>query len=153
MVVDAEFLKKEILDKYGTPNGPNCAECMFLYAVKTLNVSVPDSMMKIATPFGGGMGRCEDACGTLIGGVIVIGLKYGRVSLDGDKLKPYAVAKNFYRWFKNEFGATDCLTLNYSDFMSEDHKNRCGGNFIAKSIEYLDGLFAKVDSGEWRPEI
>ena len=72
MAVDAEFLKNEILDKYGTPNGPNCAECMFIYAVKTLEVDVPDDLLKIATPFGGGMGLCEDTCGPLIGGILMV---------------------------------------------------------------------------------
>jgi C_GCAxxG_C_C family probable redox protein len=152
MAVDIEFLKKEILSRYGYPGGPNCAECMFMYAVKTLIDDVPPELVRIATPFGGGICRSEDVCGTLIGGMMVIGLKYGRRTMDGDKYRTYAIGKVFYDWFKNEFKSTNCRELNFSDYESEEHRSRCAGTFIVKSIQFLDSFFEKIDSGEWKFE-
>jgi len=42
---------------------------------------------KIATPFGGGIGRRGSVCGAVSGTIMAIGLKYGRMESDEDKEK------------------------------------------------------------------
>lgn len=151
MTVNNELLKNEILNIFGTPQGPNCAEGMLIYALKAFNLGLPEDLLRIATPFGGGIARCEDTCGVITGAIMIIGLKYGRTNLDQDKYKAYHIGENFYKWFKNEFSSTNCYELNHGDYDSEEHRARCGGMFITKSIQYLDELFDKIDSGEWKP--
>lgn len=148
MSFDEHCLNNEVLARFGTRDGPNCAESVLMYGIKCMNLDAPDDILRIATPFGGGMGRCEDICGALTGGAMLIGLKYGRKSLDGDKLKTYAIVKEFFNWFKCEFGSINCMELNYSDFFSQDHRDRCG-SFVTKTVKYLDSLFEKIDKGEW----
>ena len=125
---------------------------MFTYAVKALKVDVPEDLIRISSPFGGGMGRCEDICGTLIGGMMVIGLVYGRRKLTEDKYRVYAIAREFYHWFKDQFGYTTCSELNFGDFESQEHRDRCGGKFMVESIQFLDSFFERIDSDEWRCE-
>lgn len=151
MTVNYELLNNEILKKFGTPQGPNCSESMLMYGMKSFDLNVPDDIIRIAAPFGGGVARCEDICGVITGGIMLVGLKYGRVNLEQDKYKAYHVGEEFFKWFRKEFGTSNCFELNHSDFTSEEHRDRCGGIFIKKSIEYLDGFFEKVDSGEWQP--
>ena len=144
MAVDYDILN-EILSTYGTRNGPNCAECMFLYGLRGFKIDVPSEMLRIATPFGGGMGVAEDTCGVLTGGMILIGLKYGRSSLDGDKQRTYRIAKRYFNWFIEAFGSTNCRQLNGGEYNTPTHRQRCGG-FITKALGYLDGLFKEMDS-------
>jgi C_GCAxxG_C_C family probable redox protein len=48
---------------------------------------------KIATAFGGGIGRCGSLCGALTGGVMAIGIKHGTNEPSPEKrLKAYEVA-------------------------------------------------------------
>ncbi len=151
MTVNYKLLNNEILNIFGTPKGPNCSEGMLMYGIKTFDLNVPDDILRIATPFGGGIAKCEDTCGTITGAIMLIGLKYGRTNLDQDKYKAYHIGEEFFKWFRNEFGSTNCYELNHGDYDSKEHRDRCGGLFITKSIEYLDELFEKVDSGEWQP--
>ncbi|MBI4710518.1 MAG: C_GCAxxG_C_C family protein, partial [Nitrospirae bacterium] len=37
-----------------------------------------ETVLKIASPFGGGIGRMGETCGAVTGALMVIGLKYGR---------------------------------------------------------------------------
>lgn len=101
--------------------------------------------MKLATPFGGGIAAREDTCGALIGGMMVIGMKYGRENLDGNKQFTYNVARKFYDWFKGEFGTTNCFQLNHGDYNTPTHKERCCA-FIRKSLEFIDKLFEEIES-------
>jgi C_GCAxxG_C_C family probable redox protein len=146
MAIDYRLLD-EILSEYGSATGPNCAECMFLYGVKGFGLDVPSDMLKIATPFGGGIATCEDTCGALTGGMMVIGMKYGRSNLDGNKRYTYKIARKYCEWFKNEIGSTNCFQLNHGEYNSQAHRERCG-TYIRKALEYIDNLFNEVGPSE-----
>ncbi|MFH1516223.1 MAG: C-GCAxxG-C-C family protein [bacterium] len=148
MAIDFESLKRDVIDKYGTRNGPNCSECMFSYAMRLMPDDIPPELIRIATPFGGGLARNEDTCGALIASLMVIGLKYGRSDFEDDKKRAYDIASDFYKWFKSEFGSTNCFELNHGDYTSKEHCERCGGKFVTESIRHLDKIFDKIDSGE-----
>jgi C_GCAxxG_C_C family probable redox protein len=144
MPVDFDVLN-EILAQFGTRTGPNCAEVMFLYGQRKFDLDAPPELLRVATPFGGGMGVAEDTCGVLTGGLIVIGLKYGRRNLDGDKQFTYKVAKRYFDWFLHTFGSTNCKALNGSEYNTPAHAHRCG-SFLTKSLGFLDGLFKEMDA-------
>ena len=80
----------------------------------------------MATPFGGGIGRSEDLCGALSGGVLAIGACAGRTDPKGDKLRSYTAAGELHKKFLESFGSTSCKILNKSDFKSPEHRVRCG---------------------------
>jgi len=89
------------------------------------SVELTDQAMKLATPFGGGIGRSEDVCGALTGGVLAIGASLGRTAPEEDRLASYEAAGKLYKAFQARFGSTCCKVLNKSDFKSSEHRPRC----------------------------
>jgi C_GCAxxG_C_C family probable redox protein len=82
----------------------NCAEAMI--KVMTERFGFDPALGKIGTAFGGGISENADLCGFLTGGLIVIGMKFGRTE-PGDqetKKKCYAIGSRYYTWFLKKFG-------------------------------------------------
>jgi C_GCAxxG_C_C family probable redox protein len=104
----------------------NCAESVMRGVCHAEDITLDDLSKKLATPFGGGIGRSEDVCGALTGGVLAIGASLGRTSPDQDKTRCYESAGTLYKQFEARFGATACKALNESDFTSPHHRVRCG---------------------------
>jgi C_GCAxxG_C_C family probable redox protein len=103
----------------------NCAEAVLRGVCHAQGVELTDQAMRMATPFGGGIGRSEDICGALAGGVLAIGVLTGRTGPDEDKSGSYEAAHGFHSSFLQRFGATGCRSLNGSDFESAEHAARC----------------------------
>jgi len=57
--------------------------------------------LKLATGFGGGMGRLGKTCGAVSGALMVIGLKYGRDKIEDNTLKEktYTIVQKFINKF------------------------------------------------------
>lgn len=116
-------------------NGYNCAESVIL-AFCELTGRDPQSLLSVATCFGGGVGRSGCICGALAGGVIALGSIYGRKSSDDDKKRPYGLASRLFNQFTEEFGSSCCQVINKGDFKSKEHVTRCSG-IAAKTAEML----------------
>ena len=104
----------------------NCAESVLRGVCFAQNIELSDQAKRMATPFGGGIGRSEDACGALIGGVLAIGVAMGRTASEEDRLRSYEAASKLHKAFQARFGSTCCKVLNKSDFKSPQHRTRCG---------------------------
>lgn len=65
-------------------NGFNCAQSVLLSFSDELNLE-KDIALKLSCGFGGGMGRKQNVCGAISGGILVIGAKYGKSSSGNDK--------------------------------------------------------------------
>jgi C_GCAxxG_C_C family probable redox protein len=61
--------------------GYNCAQSVFYCFCDDLGFD-KNTALKLATGLGGGMGRKEEVCGAVTGGIIVLGAKYGRGERD-----------------------------------------------------------------------
>jgi len=61
--------------------GYNCAQAVFYSFCDALQFD-KNTALKMACGFGAGMGRKEEVCGAVTGGIIVIGTKYGRGEKD-----------------------------------------------------------------------
>jgi len=61
--------------------GFNCAQSVFYCYCDDLGFD-KNTALKLATGLGGGMGRKEEVCGAVTGGIIVLGAKYGRGEKD-----------------------------------------------------------------------
>ena len=57
-------------------DGYNCAQCMMLAFEDMLTIDI-DTALKIASPFGGGMGRLREVCGSVSGMFMVLGFIKG----------------------------------------------------------------------------
>jgi C_GCAxxG_C_C family probable redox protein len=129
--------------------GYNCAQSVLLTMFEHWN-GRNELIPRIATAFGGGIGRCGSVCGALTGGVMAIGIKYGtnEPSL-GKQLKAYELAHRFYKQFEMQHGSVLCRELiGYDLYNSEELKKaqeakvfeeKCT-KFVRTAVEILTEL-------------
>jgi C_GCAxxG_C_C family probable redox protein len=91
--------------------GYNCSQSVLLTMFEHWNgksALVP----KIATGFGGGIGRCGSLCGALTGGVMALGIKYGSDEPSIEKReRVYELARQLYKRFQSDSGSVLCREL------------------------------------------
>ena len=73
-------------------SGYNCAQSIVYAFSDTLGLD-KDLALKVACGFGAGMGRKQEVCGAVSGGIMVIGWKYGRGESDERKVMDLAYVK------------------------------------------------------------
>ena len=93
-------------------DGYNCSQCMMLAFEDYLTIDI-DTALKIASPFGGGMGRLREVCGSVSGMFMVFGfLKgYSDPSNYDEKKELYAHIQELGRRFEEENGSIVCREL------------------------------------------
>jgi C_GCAxxG_C_C family probable redox protein len=98
--IDRGKLLADVLTRF--EKGFNCAESIFVPFAEALGYD--KDFMRVATPFGAGIGGRRDICGIITGGTMVIGLVCGRSDAkDADsKMRTYKAAARYYRWFKEQ---------------------------------------------------
>lgn len=74
---------------------------------------------KIATGFGAGIGGCGSVCGAISGGIMALGLKFGRNEVEKQEMKPYWFAFKLLKRFEKEFGCITCRELTSCDLTTE----------------------------------
>jgi len=95
--------------------------------------------IRIATPFGGGVGGTHlELCGALSGGVMVIGALYGRTDASQDDAQAYALAKQYREAFLAEFGYTQCEPIRDA-FAKPDGSHGCD-QVVARAARVLLGV-------------
>ncbi len=69
--------------------------------------------LKLACPFGGGMGRQGLTCGAVTGALMVLGLDAGRVELEDEAARERtdALVQEFFRRFQERHNALSCNEL------------------------------------------
>jgi len=90
----------------------NCAESVLRGVCFAQGIDLADQGRRMATPFREGIGRSEDICGALAGGVLAIGAALGRTSAQEDRLKSYEAAARLQQAFQSRLGSTCCKVLN-----------------------------------------
>lgn len=100
-------------------NGFNCSQAIFSTYSKQLGLD-EETALKIACPFGAGMGRMSETCGAVTGAYMLIGLKHGKfLSEDNEaKEKSYALVQEFNEKFNAIHGSIQC-----KDLLQYDMKN------------------------------
>ena len=93
-------------------SGFNCSQA--IVAVFSEEHGFPaETALKIAYPFGRGMGGCGHTCGALTGAMMVIGMKYGTADrYEPDKMKlAREKTRRLFELFEAEHGTTLCNDL------------------------------------------
>lgn len=89
----------------------SCAESVLLGLVEAHGIDCPNAP-RIASGFGGGVGSFGEICGAISGAVMVLGLKFGRDSVDAEqKVICYEKVSRLLEAFENEFGSVRCDAL------------------------------------------
>src|SRR5574344_818518 len=92
--------------------GYNCTQAVLGAFAEDFGFDKKTAMM-LASPFGGGMGRMREVCGTVSGMFLVLGLKYGYSDpkLFEAKKELYAKVQQLAKTFKEENGSIICREL------------------------------------------
>jgi len=118
-----------------------CSEAVFLIANEYLGHPVPDNMVRLASGFAVGMGTAGCACGALTGGIMALGIKYGRSAPGVPTPGMFEAAKELHNRFRERHRFTCCRTL-IRDFRfgSAEHLQRyisITGEVAADVVELL----------------
>ena len=70
-----------------------------------------DIIPAIATGFCGGMSRTAGLCGALVGGIMALGVLFGRNSSADSHKKIYGLSERLVRDFEKQFGSRNCSDL------------------------------------------
>ena len=98
---------KELFEK-----GYNCSQAVFAAYADEMGVDF-DTALKIASSFGGGMGRLREVCGAVSGMFMVAGMKYGSTDPtdQGAKAEHYKLIQALAKRFEKENGSIICREL------------------------------------------
>ena len=79
-----------------------------------------ESIPRIASGFGGGIGGTGAVCGAVVGGVMAIGLKRGRDTASEDRFATWHLVQEFRRRFEAEMGHICCHELTGTDLSTKE---------------------------------
>lgn len=93
-------------------DGYNCSQCLILAFEDLINIDL-DLALQIASPFGGGMGRLREVCGSVSAMFMVLGYILGYsdpTDYEGKKIL-YAHIQELARRYENANGSIICREL------------------------------------------
>ncbi len=92
--------------------GYNCAQSVFAAYHEELGLDQATAL-KLASSFGGGMGRLREVCGALTGLFMVAGMKYGYADPQdlAAKKAHYQRIQDLARQFRTEYGSILCRDI------------------------------------------
>ena len=149
--------KKEIAsEKF--KDGYNCAQSVLFSYAEKLNLP-KDTALKIANGFGGGMGRKQEVCGAVSGGVMVLSLIYGRGENE-DKSKQgltYAKVRELIDKFEAKYETANCKELlggielltpeGIAAFQEQKKIENCR-EFVEYTVKILDEIIENDSAGK-----
>jgi len=92
-------------------SGYNCSQAVLGVFCEELGLDF-ETAMKIASSFGGGMGRMREVCGTVSGMFIACGLAYSNGDNSGSsKAEQYKIVQELAQKFKEKNGSIICREL------------------------------------------
>jgi C_GCAxxG_C_C family probable redox protein len=98
--------------------GFNCSQAVFSTYAQGID---QETALKIASGFGGGMGRMGETCGAVTGAMMVLGLRFGADQPDREaKERVYARIREFADRFQARNGSTFCRDLLGCDISTPD---------------------------------
>lgn len=135
-----------------------CSEAVVSSIRSNFELDVPEEVIAMASGFPVGIGRSKCLCGAVSGGVMAIGLIFGRtVQNDPQVEQTMALSKELHDWFKEANGknALCCRILTKEfDMGKGEHKEQCirfTGMVAGKVAEMIireKGLKNTDESGE-----
>ena len=116
--------------------GLNCSECVLRTFMDMHETDLPESIIRLASGFGGGMGHTKNTCGAITGAVLALGLVKGRDPFASEEVKDritqlnetvYPAFAPMIREMEQEFGTLICAELSapHGDFDGRARKKSC----------------------------
>lgn len=105
-------MSKGDIAKQNFMNGYNCSQAVLLAFCEDFGLE-KETALKISEPFGGGMGRMREVCGTVTGMFMVLGLAMGNGNSKDNTTKKnvYKSVQELAAKFKEDNGSIICREL------------------------------------------
>lgn len=135
-------------------SGYTCSQAVVGVFCEELGVDF-ETAMKISSPFGGGMGRMREVCGTVSGMFMVAGLIYGFSDTSDTKAKGelYKKIQELAKRFRDRNGSIICRELLSgvessnspipSERTNEYYKKRPCPELVADAVEIFEEFLAE----------
>lgn len=122
-----------------------CSESVLLAISNWLEVQ-SELIPKIATGFGAGIGGRGSVCGAISGGIMALGLSFGRDDVKKQKARPYWFALDLLERFEEEFGHIMCRELTGCDLATEAGRKKYADEKLweTKCRQYIRSVTAIV---------
>ncbi|MDF2614828.1 MAG: GCAxxG family protein [Clostridia bacterium] len=132
-------------------DGYNCAQAVLYSFCDYLNFD-KDTALKLSCGFGAGMGRKEEVCGAVSGGIMVIGMLYGRGENQDRSLteNTYLITRELMDKFTERQGAFICRRLlgdcelttleGQKEFKDKDLLNTVCKACVRNVVEIIDDI-------------
>lgn len=116
-------------------DGFNCAQAIVTAFANDFDLD-ETTALRIAGGLGGGMGRQGLICGIALGAMIVIGLKFGKVSPEDNDARDraYNAVKEFSNRFTAKFGSLYCRDILGVDNSTPEGREYIHSNHITDKI-------------------
>lgn len=142
---------EEALEYYS--KGFNCAQSVIVSFADILNVN-KETALRMASGFGGGMGRMQQTCGAVTGAFMVIGFLRGNYKTEDDEANEIInhLIQEFSHKFAESHGSINCKVLINYDLNTEkgreqankaDVFNKKCSNFVKLAVELLEETLLK----------
>lgn len=116
--------------------GLNCTECVLRTFMDLHQTELPDSVLKLASGFGLGMGNTRNTCGAVVGAVMVLGAARGtdplQIEAPADRIaqvreQVYPPVAALIQEIQQEYGTLICRELSapHGDFDGRTRKKSC----------------------------
>lgn len=134
-------------------DGYNCAQAVFYSFCDKLNLD-KNIALKISSGFGAGMGLKEEVCGAVTGGIMVLGMLYGRGNNEELPLteKTYQKTREFMDQFEMERGSYICSKLlqgcdlttteGKKEFKEKDLKNKVCQKCVREAVRIIENMIS-----------
>jgi len=131
-------------------NGLNCSQSVISQYAEKYDLDVTTAC-KLATGFGGGMGRMGNTCGALTGAYLVLGLEYGSSSASekDKKDQTYTKIQELTHKFQEKNHHCNCRDLLECDISTSEGyqyakkkgltQTKCP-NFVSDVVDILDDI-------------
>lgn len=131
--------------------GYNCAQSVVYSFSDELGID-KNLALKLACGFGAGMGRKEEVCGAVSGGILVIGIKYGRGENQDRSLMEHTYQKTceLVDRFVIKHGSVNCRKLlggcdlttyeGQKDFKEKDLFNTVCNKCVCNVVEIIEDM-------------
>ena len=110
--IEALMEQARTLSKACFREGMNCSECVMRSFMEMHDTGLPDESIAMASGFGVGMENSRSLCGALAGGVLVLGMLFGRDKPGDVKVdRCQKLAGELHDVFVKKHGSAICCAL------------------------------------------
>jgi C_GCAxxG_C_C family probable redox protein len=134
--------------------GYHCSESSLRACAETLNITLPEELLRVSSGFRGGGGGYGDRCGIVEAGIILISYLYGRIDPKADVSNYSYLVRILHDRFNAELGSYYCrVLLPFAKYLSRpecncSHTYKKGAEIVTRLLLEAPQLIKEMPESE-----